>query len=87
MATTLNTAANRRRILANAHAAYYSATPKYPNERIAAMEEALKEVGRIDKDAEVCDITKDSTTLLITLYNSFQVISLDAYGNTMMGTV
>lgn len=80
-------AASRRAILANAHAAFYAATPHHPNERNAAMEEALKLTNTIHEDAEIADITKDGTTLLITLYGTFEVIALDAYGNTLKGTV
>ena len=84
----LNTrAASRRAILANAHAAFYAATPAHPNERNAAMEDALKLTNTIQEDAEIADTTKEGTTLLITMYGTFEVLALDAYGNILKGSV
>ena len=77
MATTLNTAANRRRILANAHARYFSAAGQ-------GMEEDLKLGGSMVKEDSVTTIVREGTTLIITTAHGLH-FTLDAYGNTAHG--
>lgn len=76
--TTL-TAANKRRILANAHARYFSAAGQW-------MEEDLKLGQAIAQNDSVVAITRDSTTLIITTALG-ETFELDAYGNTIRGSV
>jgi hypothetical protein len=86
--TTL-TAAQRRAILANAHAAFLNATPGYPIERNAALNDALLTTGFVERTDNLCNFRLEGTTVCVTVdADDFQEgIELDAYGNILKGTI
>ena len=86
---TLNTAANRRRILANAHAAWI-ATSKNPKvDAIHNLKQALVQTDYIASHDMITDVRMEGTTVCIFIdCDDFKEgIELDAYGNTLRGTV
>lgn len=74
---TTVTAGQRRRILANAHARYFSAAGQ-------GFEADLKLGGAIAQNDSVVTIARDSTTLIVTTVLG-EHFELDAYGNTLRG--
>lgn len=91
--TTVTTAAQRRAILANAHAAYLATgkptTRKERNAKYDVLEDALRASNAITKTDQLYDVYQDGTTLCIRIAvldaDDFDVIELDAYGNTLRG--
>lgn len=89
MATTLNTAANRRRILANAHAAWI-ATSKDPKvDATHNLKQALVQTNYIASHDMITDVRMEGTTVCIFIdCDDFKEgIELDAYGNTLRGAL
>ena len=83
-------ASQRRTILANAHAAWLAATPKKDKAKDDALETALRAAGAIAETDQLFDVYQDSTTTLciridVLDADDFDVIELDAYGNTLRG--
>lgn len=88
--TTETTASANRRILANAHAAWLAATPKKDKAKANALQTALRAAGAIAETDQLFDVYQDSTTTLciridVLDADDFDVIELDAYGNTLRG--
>ena len=89
MLTTLNTAANRRRIRANAHAAWI-ATSKDPKvDATHNLKQALVQTNYIASHNMITDVRMEGTTVCIFINcNDFkEAIELDAYGNTSKGAI
>lgn len=82
---TKTTAAQRRAILANAHAKYFASRSSTTD--IAALQKALVDANLIALTDSVINTTWDGTLLLVTIDIEFDVIEIDAYGNTLRGTV
>ena len=83
--TTL-TAAQRRRILANAHARYFNSR-RSGNDAVA-LAKAFKEANCMGQGDLVVDVQMDNTTIVVTIDtdDNFRVtVELDAYGNTLRG--
>ena len=86
MPTTLNTAANRRRILANAHARYFNSR-RSGNDAVT-LAKAFKEANCMGQGDLVVDVQMDNTTIVVTIDtddNFRETVELDAYGNTLRG--
>lgn len=92
--TTETTAAANRRILANAHATWLATakptTRKETRAKCDALETALRAAGAIAETDQLFDVYQDSTTTLciridVLDADDFDVIELDAYGNTLRG--
>ena len=83
--TTSTTAAQRRAILANAHAKYFSSHRAIVDSQ--AVAKALVDANLIALTDRIVDIMFDNTSLLITIDESFEVLELDAYGNVLRGSV
>lgn len=87
--TNPTSAAQRRAILANAHAAYM-ATRKNPKvDAVHNLKQALMQTGNAQITDWVKDVRLEGTTIVavIDMATSVEVIELDAYGNTMKGTL
>lgn len=80
--TTL-TAAQRRAILANAHAKYYYCP--IPAGRDAVFEELLRAADVIPSALKVTEITQEGMTTLLIKLSDGSAILLDAYGNMQRG--
>ena len=86
---TKTTAAERRAILANAHAAWI-ATSKDPKvDAIHNLKQALVQTDYIASHDIITDVRLEGTTVCIFIdCDDFKEgIELDAYGNTLRGTV
>jgi hypothetical protein len=78
---TTGTAAEARRLLANAHAKWFSAENSNGN---FDLNHVLTETGTIGKNDTVQELAVDGTTLCI-LLESGELLELDAYGNVVRG--
>lgn len=85
--TTVQTAAQRRAILANAHAKYFSS--RRTGDDSLAVARALTAANVISSTDRIVDITFEGTTLVVHIdYDkTLEAIELDAYGNLLKGTV
>lgn len=85
----MTTAANRRKALANAHAAWM-ATSKNPNvDAVHNLKQALLQQGFVDATDILEDVSMDGTSIVmrIDFDEGFEVIELDAYGNILQGAL
>ncbi len=84
--TTL-TAAQRRAILANAHATYLAS--HHPVAATANLGQALKQTDMIGVADTVTEVQLDGTTVrvFVDCDDWIEVLELNAYGNVLRGTV
>ena len=78
-----DTAAQRRAILANAHAKFFNRSNIEAGNSLMAK---LKEFGIIDAEDNYLFIQKDGTTIVLILEMG-ERLELDAYGNTLRGAL
>lgn len=80
--TTVQTAAQRRQILANAHAKWMAQDSVIPS---LILEKTLMEVGTISEDDFVVEVGTDGATTIQILLDTGERLELDAYGNVLRG--
>ena len=84
---TAQTSAQRRAILANAHAKYFNS--RRTGDDSLAVSHALTRANVISGTDRIVEITFESTTLVVRIDHdkAFEAIELDAYGNILRGSV
>jgi hypothetical protein len=85
MFPTPTSAAERRAILANAHAKYF-ASRRTGNDSLDVAH-ALTRANVISSTDRIVDIVFDGTTLVVTIDPELDVLEIDAYGNVLRGAV
>lgn len=86
MITSQTTAAQRRAMLANAHARYFNS--RRSGDDAVALAKAFKEANCMGQGDLVVDVQMDNTTIVVTIDtddNFRETVELDAYGNTLRG--
>lgn len=80
--TTIQTAAQRRQLLANAHARWMAQDDVIPS---LILEKTLMEIGVLSEDDFAVEVGTDGTTTIQILLDSGERLELDAYGNVIRG--
>lgn len=85
----MTTASERRQALANAHAAWIATSKNPAIDAVHNLKQALLQQGFVDATDILEDVTMDGTTICIRIDfdEGFEVLEIDAYGNTMQGSV
>ena len=85
----MTTAADRRQALANAHAAWIATSKNPAIDAVHNLKQVLVQQGFADSTNILEDVTMDGTTICIRIDfdEGFEVLEIDAYGNTMQGSV
>lgn len=85
--TTVQTAAQRRAILANAHAAWHATRMNPAIDAVHNLKQALVQADMIASHDFIADVRLEGTSIqiLVDCDNWREVLELDAYGNVLKG--